>query len=61
MENEVKNQGKKEKPRKFGEKWKKEEKSGRKGKKEDSFTLHLLTERTGYATAFTNCNLLCKL
>ena len=36
---------------------KKEEKSGRKGKKrEDSFTLPLLTERAGYATAlFLNC------
>ena len=37
-----------EKARKFG---KKEEKSGRKGKNlEDSFTLPLLTNRTGYAT-----------
>ena len=35
-----------------GKNWEKEEKSGRKGKnQEGSFTLPLLTDRAGYATA----------
>ena len=42
--------------KKSGKIWKKDEKSGRQGKNwEGSFTLPLLTDRVGYATACSHC------
>ena len=50
---EKKKLGKGKKLGKRGKNWEREKKSGTKGKKqEDSFTLPLLTDEAGYATAY---------